>query len=374
MAVAGVGVDLHPPRHTGPFQPGVDVPLGDPQRLAHGDGGQGVFHVEQPRHGEAELPLIPPGAHLEQDVAPPLAHLGGEDIRLLVPLGEGVDRPARLQSGGKDAVRVAAVQVDTVDRPLPEDPQLGGEVVLKVGVLDRGNMVVADVEKACGGKVGAQGAVVLQRLTGHLHGQVFQPGLDRVVEVALQVQSVGGGDVGLEAVYPVVGVDGGDDAALRLVLLRQTGVQDILQVVGCGGFPLGPRQADDLQLPGGVVIKAVSQGGDGAPHAADQEAGQGRFRIRFFAHIGDGPLLLGHLEKFRLEVGPLAEEQRTGDHLPGVVGHQLHGGGPVQGIGDRRGQQGALLQQGDIVVKGVFLHRDYLVLLLLNHNCLAFIR
>ena len=143
---------------------------------------------------------------------------------------------------------MVAVQIDAVDGPLAEDPKLGGEVVLKVGVLDGGDVVVADVEKGGGGEIGAQGAVVLQGLAGHLHGQVLQSGLHRVGEVALEVQGVRRGDVGLKAVHPVVGVDGGDQAGLRLALLRHVLVQNVLQIVGGGGLALGPRQADDLQL------------------------------------------------------------------------------------------------------------------------------
>ena len=103
-----------------------------------------------------------------------------------------------------------------------------------------------------------------------------------------------------------------------------------------------------------MVKKQVGQGGDGAAHVDYLETGQVDGRVGLLAHIGDGPPVPGHLQELLLKVGPLAEKQRAGDHLPGVVGHQLHGGGPVQGGGDGGGQQAPVLQQGDIVVKGVF--------------------
>ena len=53
-------------------------------------------------------------------------------------------------------------------------------------------------------------------------------------------------------------------------------------------------------------------------------------------------------------VGPLADEQGAGNHLPGVVGHQLHRGGAVNFPGNGGGQQVPLLQQGDVVVQGVY--------------------
>ena len=350
--LVGVGVHLHPAGHPGLHQAHVDAPLGDGQGLAHADGGQGVFHVEQPGHGQPELPEIPPGAHPEEDVAPPLAHLGGVHVGLLVLPGEGEHR----LSGGlcrlQDPVGVVAVQVDAVHRPLLEDAQLGGEVVLEVRVLDGGDVVLADVQEAGGGEVGTQGPVVLQRLAGHLHGQILQAVVQGVGEVPLELQGLGSGQVGLEPLPPVVGVDGRDDAAVRLALLGHILVQDIFQVVGGGALPLGPRQADDLQLPGGVVVEQVGQRGDGLPHVGYLDTGQACLGIGGLAHIGEGPLLPGRLQELRPEMGPLAQEQGAGDHRPGVVGHQGHRGGPVQVRRDRSGQQPPLLQTGQVGLNG----------------------
>ena len=112
-------------------------------------------------------------------------------------------------------------------------------------------MVQADVQEAGGGEAGAQGAVVLQRLAGHLHGEVGDAGRHRVGKVPLEIQGLRRGEVGLEALRAVVGVDGGDDAALRPALLRQILIQDILQIIGGGGLALGAGDADDRQEPEG---------------------------------------------------------------------------------------------------------------------------
>ena len=63
--------------------------------------------------------------------------------------------------GGQDAVSVVAVQIDAVNLSLGKNPQFCGKIVLKVGVLDGRDVVVADVEEGGGGEVGAQGAVLL---------------------------------------------------------------------------------------------------------------------------------------------------------------------------------------------------------------------
>ena len=328
--LVGVGVDLHPAGDPGLHQTHIDVPLGDVQPLADGDGGQCVLHVEQPRHGQPELPQKAAGLYPEQDVVAPLPDLGGVDVGLLILLGEGVDRLAAGPGGLQHPVGVVAVQIDAADPGLGENAELGGEVVLKVRVLDGRNVVLADVQKAGGGEVGAQGAVVLQSLAGHLHGQVLHPRGNSVGEVALEVQRLGGGEVGLELLHPVVGVDGGDHAGGGLPLPFHVLVQNILQVVGGGGLALGAGDADDLQLSRGVVIEQVGQRSDGQAHVRHQNAGQVHLGIGGQADIGHGAFVLGHLQKLSLEVGALAEKQGAGDHLPGVVGHQSHRGRPVQ--------------------------------------------
>ena len=155
-------------------------------------------------------------------------------------------------------------------------------------------MVGADVEKDGGGKVGAQCAVVLQRLAGGLHHQVLHARPDRVGQVALELQGLRGGDVGLEALYPVAGLDGGDQAALRPPGLSHAGVQDGFQIVGGGGLALGARQGDDLQPAGGVAVKQIGQGGDGQPHVGHLDAGQVHLRVGALAHIGNGTPVSGH--------------------------------------------------------------------------------
>ena len=224
-AAVGVGEHLHPPGHPGPHQAVVHRPVGDMQGLAHGDDPQGVLHVEQSGHGQPELPLIGGGAHLEHRLAVLFAHRGSVHVRLGILLGEGDHRLPGGLGGGEHLGGVVAVQVDAVHLGLAENFQLGGEVVLEVRVLDGGDVVVADVEKTGGGKFRTQGAVVLQRLAGHLHGQVLQPRLCGVGQVPLEVQGLRSGQVGLKALRPVVGVDGGDDPRLPLALAGAVRVQ-----------------------------------------------------------------------------------------------------------------------------------------------------
>ena len=83
-------------------------------------------------------------------------------------LGEGDDPGAVLPGGLQHPVGVVAVQVHAGGGRLGKDPQLGGEVVLKIGVLNGGDVVHADVQKHGGGKL-----QVLQ--PGHTSGPGWRP-------------------------------------------------------------------------------------------------------------------------------------------------------------------------------------------------------
>ena len=190
---------------------------------------------------------------------------------------------------------MVAVQIHAGDAGLGENFQLGGEIVLKVRVLDGGDVVGADVQKAGSGKVGTQGAVILQRLAGHLHGHIAQAVVPGVGKVPLKLQGLRGGEVGLELLCAVIGVDGGDDARGGAALPRQILVQNILQVIGGGRFALGPGDANDVQITGGVAVVQVGQGGDGLPHVRHLDTGQVHLGIGLQADIGHGSLVPGHL-------------------------------------------------------------------------------
>ena len=347
-AAVGVGVGLHPSGHPGPDQAVVHGGGRDVEGVAHRDDAQGVFHIEQPGHGQAELPLILGGADVKDSLPVLLPDLAGIDVGLGVPLGEGEHGLAGLPGGLQDPAGVVAVQIDAVYPRLGEDLQLGGKIVLKIRVLHWGDVVVADVEEAGGGEAGAQGAVVLQGLAGYLHGEVLQPRVGGVGQVALEVQRLRGGEVGLKALHPVIGVDGGDHAGLPSPLPGLPGVQDGFQVVGGGGLSLGPGETHHLQPPGWMAVAQVGQQGHGPSQIGEPQAGERAVGIDGLAGVEEGPPFPGGLQKFLPEMGALTEKQGPGDHVPGVAGDQGHRSAPVQAVRDGIGQKALLLQQGQI--------------------------
>jgi hypothetical protein len=133
-------------------------------------------------------------------------------------------------------------------------------------VLDGGDVVVADVQEHGGGELHAHHPVILQGLGGDLHGQVVQPRRGGVGQMALQVQGLGGGEVRLEAFYPVVGVNGADDPALGPRFARLILVKNILQVIRGGTFPFCTGDAHHMELAGGVVVVEIGQQAMAAAH------------------------------------------------------------------------------------------------------------
>ena len=226
--------------------------------VADCDDAQGIFYVEQSGHGQAEFPLILGSADVKDGLAVLLPDLTGIDVSLWVPLGESKHRPASLLGGLQNPLGIVAVQVDTVYLGLGKDFQLGCEVVLEIRVLYRGYVVIADVEEAGDSEMGAQGAVIFQSLAGHLHGEVLQPSIGGVGQVALEVQRLRGGEVGLKALHPVIGIDGGDHAGLTAALFGLPGIQNRFQIIGGGRFSLGPGETNHLQPPGGMAVAQVS--------------------------------------------------------------------------------------------------------------------
>ena len=345
----GVGVHLHATGHPRPHQSVVHCPLRDVQSLAQGGGSQGVFHVKEARHGQPHLAGVPGGAQSKEDLPVLLVYVAGVHLGGGVLLGEGNDGRSGGLGGLHHPLGVVTVQVHAADVGLGKDLQLGGKVVLKVGVLDGGNVVVADVEKARGGKLGAQGAVVFQRLAGYLHGHILQPGLGGVGKVALEVQRLRGGEVRLKALHAVVGVDGGDNAGLPSPLALLVAVQDGLHIVGGGRLALGAGDADDLQLAGGMVVEPVGQRGQHLSGVGNGDAGQAGDGVLLLADAGHGALIPGHLQKLSLKVGALADEEGAGGHLPGVAGEAGDALVPVQAVRDGGGKQVLLREQVQVV-------------------------
>ena len=241
----GADIVLHAAGHEGPHQSVGHHVGGDTVGLRHRHGGQGIFHIEQARCGNGQLPLIAGGTHMEGDLLPLFAHLGAVHVGGGELLGEG-HHPGACGRRGAHPLHMVAVQADAGALGLLEDQQLGVEVILQIGVLHRGNVVLPDVEEHRAGQLHPDHPAVLEGLAGYLHGQIIRPRRHRVPEVALEIQRLRRGQLGGPALHPVVGDDGGQQGALPVALSGQPGIHDGLNIIGRGGLALGAGDAGDL--------------------------------------------------------------------------------------------------------------------------------
>ena len=350
--VIGAVVGLHPPGDGGSGQSGGHRLLRHPQHLRRRHGGQGVLHVEFPGHGEGELPGVPGGADGEAGGLPLPAQVPDEHVGPGGEQGEGDAAGAGLRRG-QDPLGVVAVQVDHRRPGLGENAQLRGEVVLKIRVLHRADVVLPDVEEHRARQVHPVHPVVLQGLAGDLHGHITAPGPRRVEQVPLEVQGLGGGELGGAALHAVVGDDGGEKGGLVEPPGGLPVVQDAPEEVGRGGLALGAGDAGDGQLSRGVAPGKVGQQGHGGADVGDLDAGGTGAGVGPLADIGSRPLPKGLQQVFLLEGRPLAQEEGAGDHHLGIAGD--HGHRPRQVGGQREGacEQAVFLQELAVRAQGM---------------------
>ena len=140
----------------------------------------------------------------------------------------------------ENALEVGAAEVHHGGAALAEDLELACEVVLEGGVLNGGDVILADVEERGDVKFDVQGAVVLERLARHLHDHGGEVGVTRVGKVAPEIRRLGRGVGRLAVLDAVVRVDGPDNTAAPGAV---SGVDNGAQHIGRGGLALRARDA-----------------------------------------------------------------------------------------------------------------------------------
>ena len=286
---------VHPALHLIVEQALADGIVVDAQGPGRSDGRQRVFHIKAARHADAPalLPAVVQGGEGK-------ARLCLFDVcqrPVFVPavalaLAEG-DDPLRVGAGTlQHPLCVVHIAVDDGDFAVLHQLQFAGKIVLKVGVLQRADVVLADVEEHSQVKINPIHPVQLVRLGGNLHRQKGQAAVPGLRKVPLQVRGLGGGQVRLVLLGAGVHLDGGEHRAFLGVQLRvaaAAGIEDMLHKVGGGGLALGSGQADQPEVFVGFSIKGDGDQAHRFADVADQDAGNLR-RIFLGGEVDARPL------------------------------------------------------------------------------------
>ena len=141
--------------------------------------------------------------------------------------GEGRDL---LALGGcrLDIGKAVAVRIDVgVARDL-EQQELGGEIVLKIRMLDVADVVRRDVQKHAVVKMDAADAVVFQRLAGNLDDHARQAIFHGVVEIAIEIDVFRRRQLGRRVDLAVVDARGRREPSEGQALFAGVGVENVL--------------------------------------------------------------------------------------------------------------------------------------------------
>ena len=183
-------------------------------------------------------------------------------------------------------------------------------------MLDRADMILADVEERAHVEREPVHALHLVCLRADLHHQVRHAVIHGFAHHAQRVERFGRGEIrfGVGVAVKTV-VHGGEQGAAPAAV----SVEDGLREIGRGGFALGAGDAHQRELAFRMIVEFGSEQAQRLARIVDDEAGAiGALRQIGFRNIGGEPLLRRAVKKFRLE-SALADQQRAGGDLACVI-------------------------------------------------------
>ena len=259
----------------------------DAQRLGSQNSSHGIFHIKASCHADAPAVLC-------QSVA------GGEGKALLFLL-DVPQNPAVIviQIGGFQFAKgqhplcmgarvrqhllcVVHLPIDNRRAAVLHQLQFAGKIVLKIGVLQRTDVVLADIQKHPDVKIHPVDPAELVRLRGNLHRQKRQTAVAGLGKIPLQIGRFRCGQVRLVMLDAGVHLHSGKHRALlRRAQLRVSaaeGVQNIFHKVGGGGLALGSGQTDHAK----VLVCLLVKGDGNQTHRLADVADQNMWAVHPF--------------------------------------------------------------------------------------------
>ena len=248
------------------------LPMFRPQQTPHADGGQGVFDVEIPVHGQVigVQGLTAPLLDEKAEAVGQLLHLPDGQIAVVPVHAHQHDLPAAPPGGVIYPVKLGRLPADHGPAAVFQQLELALQILLHGGVLLGGDVVLAEIQEHADVEVLAIDPLHLIRLAGYLGGHIRQAVIPGLGKQPLQVQGLRRGQMGVHVRASAVASGGGAEAHGP----ARQGVGDGLDHIGGGGFPLGAGDADKGQAVGGVVVKPPGRQALGLADVGDPDAGE----------------------------------------------------------------------------------------------------
>ena len=169
---------------------------------------------------------------------------------------------------------VVHLPVDDCGAAVLHQLQFAGKIILKIGVFQRTDVVLADIQKHPDVKIHPVDPAELVRLRGNLHCQKRQTAVAGLGKIPLQIRRFRCGQVCLVMLNAGIHLHCGKHRALlcctQLRIAAAEGVQNIFHKIGGGGLALGSGQTDHAEVPVCLLVKGDGNQAHRLADVADQ--------------------------------------------------------------------------------------------------------
>ena len=190
-------------------------------------------------------------------------------------------------------------------------------------MLNRRNVILADIGKGADFKVNLARALVFEALTRCLHNQPRGTRLRSMCDARLQQEGFRGRQLGrarLDAVVELnARIKSGSMTARKLGLVGE----DAAQIKAAGRLALGACKGADLHLTRRVPIKGICHHGERATNIAHNHRGKINIVIDL-GNVGHGAIGDCRKQVLALKRTAFADKQRARTHLARVISRKLN--------------------------------------------------
>ena len=315
-------IELHTTGNEDALKAMDDTLFGNAQGLGAGNSGKRVGHIELNRRGNHNVTRKTGRAHRCHHAAVAIANRQRKHVGTLVGQGER-HRTFATRCRLEHAIDLIHIEIDHGKTALQEDFELAGKVILERRMLNRRNVILADIGKGADFKVNLARTLVFEALTRCLHNQPRGTRLRSMRDARLQQEGFGGRQLGrarLDAVVELnARIKSGSMTARKLGLVGE----DAAQIKAAGRLALGACKGADLHLTRRVPIKGICHHGERATNIAHNHRGKINIVIDL-GNVGHGAIGDCRKQVLALKRTAFADKQRARTHLARVISRKLN--------------------------------------------------